>query len=127
MCALGRDGAGALVLCISIMSLMILKIDDVVAPDDKSEMADLAEELQRRDNDANRVYRRAATLGSLLETPCGDWQKVAPRIAAILHDIDSRAANVDISIDELRACLQAQAGSTSQMERSAVSEARRPR
>ena len=102
MCAVGQEGAGALVLCISAMSLMIIKVDDLIAPDARDEVAELSSELSQRNADANLVYRRAATLGSLLEVPHLEWHRLAPDLAYILCNIDSHEATVDVSIADLR-------------------------
>ncbi|WP_322028022.1 hypothetical protein [Burkholderia sp. BCC1977] len=102
LCAIGREGAGALVLCTSAMSLMVVKAGELIAPDVRDELADLSDELIRQREVANVMYRRAMTLHSYLEGQGESLGDFAPHLAEILCRINSVEPTVDAAIFKLR-------------------------
>jgi hypothetical protein len=102
LCVTGREGAGTMVLCMSVMCLMVVKVEEIIAPDSRDEIADMSTEIGQMREAANVVYRRAITLGSYLDSKGEELGGLAPQLAKILREIDSSESTVDAEIIRLR-------------------------
>lgn len=102
LCAFGKEGPGGLVLCVSAMCLMVVKADDLIAPDARDELADISFELGKQREIANVSYRRAMTLSSVLDGRREELGGHARQLAEILRRLDSDESSVDAEILKLR-------------------------
>ncbi|VWC77426.1 hypothetical protein BLA39750_00975 [Burkholderia lata] len=102
LCAFGREVAGALVLCVGVMSLMVVKAGELIAPEVCDEFDNLMAELANEREIVSVMYRRAMTLHSYLDDQGRTLGGVAPKLAEILSRMDSLEPSVDAAIIELR-------------------------